>query len=194
MSEDRRSDEALVVASQSGEATALEILCQRYYEPVYYYLLKESLIKEASFLEDIRQEIFLTIFKLIKSEKFTPRGEGSFKTYLYTTARNICRTKNRERAKEPKDIYGKLLELIPAKPVISPDQTAKKQARIKARLARILDKLSPQEIKLMMLINYEGKTYKQIHELPEFAKYSLDYLMLKVYNIRKKIHKAKEEK
>jgi RNA polymerase sigma factor (sigma-70 family) len=187
---DERSDEALVLASQNGDPAALDILCRRYYEHIYNFLINETLIHEASFLEDIRQEIFLKIFKLIRDKEFTPRDTGSFKAYLFTTARNICWNCNYWRNKEPKDIYGKLLELVPARPTPDPDEAAAKDARIKARLARVLAKLSPQEIKLMILLN-EGKTYAQIHEILEFAKYSLDYLMLKAYNIRKKLLKLK---
>ena len=169
---------------------ALDILCQRYYQPIYYFIVDQTRIKEHSLIEDIRQEVFLKIFKLIKSRVFKPVGAGSFRAYLFTTAKNICWNHNYHRGREPKSIYGKLLELIPAKTAPDPDEAAEKDARIKARLTRILAKLSPQEIKLMILLNNEGKTYEQIQAMDEFAKYSLDYLMRKAYIIRKKVLKT----
>jgi len=182
------SDEDLVTAAQAGDPAALDILCQRYYEHIYYFILKHTLIKEPSLVEDIRQEVFLTIFKLIKSRDFIPQGAGSFKAYLFTTARNICWTQTRREAKEPEDIYGALLELIPEKSFPEPLEVKGIQTELKSKLLKVLTRLSPEEQKLLYYLS-EGTPYKDILADPIFAEYSLAYLKLKIYNTRQKAQK-----
>jgi len=194
MPEDKRSDEDLITTHKAGDPAALDILCQRYYEHIYYFLVNESLIREASFIEDIRQEVFLTICKLIKSGVFTPQGEGSFKAYLFATAKNICRNSNYWRGKEPKDIYGKLLTLIPAKIPPSPDEKEAQQDALKIKLLKVLVQLSPEEQKLFYYLSKDRKKhdiplYQEILADPLFAEYSVTYLKVKIYNTRQKAQK-----
>jgi len=191
--EDKRSDEILVTDYQSGDNSALDILFRRYDNRTYCYLLKKSLInRDEAFIEDIKQKIFLLVLTKIRNGDFKPSGDGSFRAWFYTIAQNICRSCNYWRIKEPKNIYGIVLDLIPSKPLPSPEEEKEKEDEIKGRLAKVLSKLSPDEQKLMIMLS-DGMTYKQIHEEPEFAKYSLDYLMRKVYIIRRKIFKIKDK-
>jgi RNA polymerase sigma factor (sigma-70 family) len=186
--EDIRSDETLVEAFYNGIMAALNILFIRYYKPVFYYILKQGLVTDDSFLDDVRQEIFLKVFTKLKSREFKSSGAGSFRAWFYTIALNICRNCNYYQMRQPVDIYGTALDFIRAKPVPSPLEEEERQTEIKAKVDKILSKLTDEEKKLMFLIT-DGKTYKQIKELPEFNKFSIDYLMRKVYLIRKKISK-----
>lgn len=191
MSEDPRSDEALIIAHKKGDNNALEILYQRYYNQVHFYLLKESLIKDESFLEDVKHEIFLKALTRIRDGGFTPEGAGSFRAWFYTMAQNICRTMNRRKGREPLNLSQLTLDSIPDKTYLKDEEEPESQSETRQKLIRILRKLSKKEQRLMILLG-KGKTYRQIRERDEFKKHSLDYLMLKAYNIRKKILKYKE--
>ena len=57
------------------------------------------------------------------------------------------------------------------------------------QLNNVLPKLSGPENKLMELVG-KKVPYKKIRKLREFKKYSVDYLMLKVYNIRKRLKRG----
>ena len=195
--EDKRTDETLVTDSQRGEdnacsersESALNILFKRYWTKILAFLFKNSFFKDESYLDDVRQEIFLTAFKEIKSGKFIPHGPGTFKRWLYEIARHQCKKSGTDRQHHPKAIS----QLYPDEPtgiaedtlpVISPEPTD--YELIDSRLEAALSCISPEEQDLMKLIS-AGKTYRQIKKLPEFNKFSIDYLMLKVYTIRKKI-------
>jgi len=191
MPDDLRSDEDLILADRAGETNALDILFRRYDKQTHFYLLNESLIKkDDAFLEDIKQEIFLKVLTKLRAGAFKPAGDGSFRAWFYTIAQNICQNYNYWRIRGPKNIYGLALDLIPAKSVLSPQEEEEKAAEIKAKLSQVLAELSPEETALMQMLG-DGMTYKQIQGHPEFAKHSIDYLGLKVYNIRKKIRRIK---
>jgi RNA polymerase sigma factor (sigma-70 family) len=201
MTEDIRTDEALVIAYLEGELTALDILFKRYLTHLKYYLLKNSWFRDDDYLDDILQDITVVIIEELNSHQFYPKGAGSFRSWVYNIAENIYRTKGRDRAKQPKPVSEfagpdstvtpeDILDLLP---VSAPDYQA-----VSPKLSEIISHLKPLERKLMQLIYSEGKKYKDILQEPEFADYSLDYLMRKVYLIRKKaeqlMNESKKEK
>jgi RNA polymerase sigma factor (sigma-70 family) len=187
--EDNRMDETLVTDSQHGDGNALDILFKRYWMQILAFLFKNSFFKDESYLDDVRQEIFLTAFKEIKSNKFNPRGPGTFKRWLFEIARHQCQKSGTEQQHHPKTIS----QLYPDETtgiaddtlmVVSPEPTD--YELIDKRLESALSRISPEEQNLMKLVS-AGMSYQEIHEKEEFEKHSIDYLMLKVYNIRKKI-------
>jgi len=191
MTKEKRRDEALVEAYWEGDQEALEILLKRYLTPILGYLFSISFFKDESYLDDIRQQIFLTAFEWIRSKRFTPRGEGSFKKWLYRIAYFACINSDKKHRKDSKPIS----EVFPEEPTGFPDdlimQTRPQSSDYETahlRLQEVTKHLTPDELKLMRLV-CEKKPYKEIIKEPEFAKFSLDYLMLKVYNIKKKIRK-----
>jgi len=196
-----RSDEALILAHKSGDEGALHILFTRYFGAIYHYLLKHSkIVKDTSFIEDISQEIFLRVFSIIKQGGFEPKGEGSFRAWIYTIAENICRNCNYDRMRQPIDIYGVVLDFIPDKPVIPPEEESERQSEISQLAKKIISKMTAKEQKLMMYL-YDETPYKKILKDPAFRKWSkkknpLAYLKEKIYNTRQKFktnHKDTED-
>jgi len=192
-----RSDEALILAFYDGEKGVLDILFDRYIKYLRFFLLKESWRKDDSSIDDIIQEIFLVVLQTLHDKKFKPEGEGeataesrpnrgSFRAWFYLVARNVCRTYNRNQSHQPLNISQSFIETAPDDPVVPEIIKKEEEQEQKKKLKKILSRLSPDEQDLMEQLS-KGKTYKQIHEMSEFHKFSIDYLMLKVYNIRKKI-------
>jgi DNA-directed RNA polymerase specialized sigma24 family protein len=89
MPEDIRSDEVLIAAYQAwldgrpnGDPTALEILLTRYSTIILAFIGGKSFFyKDEPYLDDIRQEVLIKVFKGIKD--FTSTGPGSFKRWVF---------------------------------------------------------------------------------------------------------------
>ncbi len=190
-----KTDEILVRDYQQGEREALEILLTRYLTPIMGYLMSNSLFKNEFYLDDIRQKILETVSNgLRRKDGFVPRGEGSFKKWLYRIAYFACLNSDKKRRKESKPVS----EVFPEEPTGFPDDLIRQVTpqssdyeRARRRLQEVSQYLTPDELKLMRLVS-EKKSYKEIIKEPEFSKYSLDYLMRKVYNIREKAKKLKQ--
>lgn len=189
-------DEDLVRAYQSGELKALNTLLELYDQPLRGFIRTISWVKGDSFIDDVIQEVRIIIFTKIKSGGFIPDSAGSFKKWAYKICQNITWKLNKDRARREKPIS----EYYPEEPTGMPDDLlprmpteTKDYDGIKQRLNDALSELSLEEQKLMRLVA-EKKSYKEIRPDPFFRKYSLDYLMLKVYNIRKKMLRIKEAK
>ncbi len=78
------SDEQLVTSYLRGDSDALNFLIERYLRRIYNFAARY--IGNAKEAEDLTQEIFLKIWKGLK--KFN--SQKSFKTWLFSIARNVC--------------------------------------------------------------------------------------------------------
>jgi len=192
MPEDPRSDEVLVTAYSAGDPAALEILLSRYYTIIRAYLFGLSFFKDEGYLDDVRQQIVLTLFTEIRSGRFNPAGDGSFRKWVYRVTQLECLNQDKKRRKQFKPVS----EVFPEEPTglpsdllmqVSPESADYESADRK--LQAVLKYLTTEEQKLMQLVSAH-KEYKEILQEPEFAKYSLDYLKHKIYNIRQRIRKG----
>jgi DNA-directed RNA polymerase specialized sigma24 family protein len=178
------------------------------------YLARASLSNDHSFLDDVLQDIMLIAFEGITGNKFTDMTPDSFRKWLYTIAHNQCIKQTQEKFKEFKplsqvfpddekgisesqegqDDFGEddLMVRIPEGDDYDTSDlpAALRSAQAGNRAEEILSQLSLEEQKLMRLLS-QGKSYKEIQEHPWFKKkkYSIDYLMRKVYKIRQKVYK-----
>jgi len=184
-------DEDLVTAYRAGDPQALDILIARYYTKLLGYLFANSFFKDEDYLSDVRHNIIVHLLEGIRpGGKFTSRGPGSFSAYLYTIAGLECLNadKKRRRAVIPiSQAFPESESPFPEENIlfkITPDASDIEYARMK--LARAFKNLNPEEVKLLQL-SIRMK-YKDIIKMPEFSEYkSVDSLMNKVYNIKKKI-------
>jgi len=202
--DDLRSDEALVTDYQSDNDSALDVLYRRYYNQIGFYIRKQSSYKDPSFIDDVRQMVFLKVFTIFKAGKFQPIGPGSFRSFLYETARRICFDQNEKRMRNDRPAS----EIFTDEELSTPDELCYRQPEttdydeINERVKEVLSKLTPEEQKLMWLLtnvkeNGKKYTYKEIQEILlelGFKKYSLAYLRLKIYNIKKKFISSRPRK
>ena len=84
------SDEQLVLRLCEGENLVLDVLMQRYQEPLYHFVLRY--IHDDHLAYDIVQETFVRVYT--RATSFNP--EFRFKTWLYQIALNLCRDRSRE--------------------------------------------------------------------------------------------------
>jgi len=174
---------------RSGDNTALDILINRYYDQIGYFVEKTCRYEDPEDREDIRQIIFLKVTELLRAGKFIPTGPRTFRSWLYETALNICHEQEREYARQPKTLGKQLLEIIPSdiastRPVEEIEESVED---ISAEAERILSTLSEEERLLLRMVGDEEhpKSYKEIQATEPFTKYTLPNLRRKVCDIRK---------
>ena len=76
------TDEQLVAQYLKGDEKSLELLIQKYLNPIYSFVLQYT--KERDEAEDLTQEVFVKVWKNINKFK----SEYKFKTWLFTIAKN----------------------------------------------------------------------------------------------------------
>lgn len=193
--ESKKRDEDLTRAYQSGEGQALDTLLEQYDQPLRNFIRTISWLKDGPFIDEVLQSTRVIIFEKLRSGGFIPAGAGSFKAWAYKICQNVCWNANKDRARQPKRIS----ELYPEEPTGMPDDLLTKMPtqtvnydQLATKLKDTTSHLSLEEQKLMTLVS-QHKKYQEIQQDPDFAKYSLDYLMRKVYNIRKKMRQVQEK-
>ncbi len=87
----QESDEELVLRLCEGENLVLDVLMQRYQEPLYNFVLRY--IHDDHLAYDIVQETFVRVYT--RATSFNP--DFRFKTWLYQIALNLCRDRGRRK-------------------------------------------------------------------------------------------------
>ncbi|MFT5698572.1 MAG: RNA polymerase sigma factor (sigma-70 family) [Desulforhopalus sp.] len=86
------SDKQLMARLCAGESLVLNVLMERYQEPLYHFVLRY--IHDEHLAYDIVQESFVRVYT--RATSFNP--EFRFKTWLYQIALNLCRDRGRRKA------------------------------------------------------------------------------------------------
>lgn len=97
-----RSDRELMVAFKEGDPEAFDALLRRHERAVVNYFYKMCYDRSAA--EDLKQETFFRILR--SAHRYRP--EATFKTYLYTVARNLWIDRHRSRKAAPKAVSADL--------------------------------------------------------------------------------------
>ncbi len=80
------SSSVLINAVKTNDESTLKALYQENYPKVEILVLKNNGSRDHA--KDIFQEAFITVWRNIKQDKFTPQNESSLNGYLYTIAKN----------------------------------------------------------------------------------------------------------
>jgi RNA polymerase sigma-70 factor (ECF subfamily) len=152
-----RSDEELVEACQSGEASAFDLLVARWEDRIrgacYRFLGSEE---EA---RDVAQEAFLKAYRAIGGFK----REARFSSWLYQIATNLCRDRLRRRRtratvslEEMEETGGAIAETRPgADERLLQDDLARV-------VRRAIEALAEEQREVLILKEYEGLTFLEI--------------------------------
>ncbi|MFH1228701.1 MAG: sigma-70 family RNA polymerase sigma factor [Planctomycetota bacterium] len=197
----KTTDEALIEAYRAGNLPALDILLKRHELALRNFVLGFSwLKKDPGIVDEIIQEIFITIFKEIKNNRFIPAGPGSFKGWAYSIARHRCYNATESLSSRPKLLSKNYIESFPAKlEETRPEESEEitELEKLDSELNRILGGLSDESRQLLAL-SQQGKTYEEINKIEPFTKYSLVNLRRKVCDARhyvfKEVQKWQEKK
>jgi RNA polymerase sigma factor (sigma-70 family) len=86
------TDEQLIQEINNGSQAAMEVLTKRYYKQIYAYIYRKTSNTHMAY--DLTQDVFIKMIRNIS----TYANGGSFSSWLYTIAVNICRDYYRSAA------------------------------------------------------------------------------------------------
>src|SRR5579872_7584735 len=166
VSTDLREEQDLIAGLRAGDEAAYETLLSRFEHPIYN--LVSRLTNDPSDAPDVVQEVFLKVFRNVKSF----RGQSSLKTWIYRIAvnesRNHRRWFGRHRSQEmmldaaPGETQG-YLDWLPD-PARSPMELAIDHER-EVLIAAALAEVKPHYRAALVLREMEGLSYEEIAEI-----------------------------
>jgi RNA polymerase sigma-70 factor (ECF subfamily) len=161
-----RSDGELMVAFQEGDQEAFALLYDRHTRALINFFYK--MCYDRALAEDLTQDTFL---KLLRSRaKYRP--EASFKTFLYTVAKNLWIDRHRSQKAAPRTVsaeiraqedgatLGELAEAVTDSPV---ERVADREAAEIVRRA-LLDLPEAQRL-VFVMAEAQGLRYREISEI-----------------------------
>ncbi len=104
-----RTDDELVARACHGERSSIELLVQRYEKRVFGFLFRMT--GHTSDAEDLTQEVFVRAFRSFPRYQ----AQGHFKSWLFTIARNVCKTHFGKKSQDNRNLAPEVLpDGIPA--------------------------------------------------------------------------------
>ncbi|NEQ55426.1 MAG: RNA polymerase sigma factor [Leptolyngbya sp. SIO3F4] len=151
---DKLSDNALMLQVKAGKTEKLALLFERHYKPLFGYFYHLTQNRQNS--EDLAQNTFYKILK--NRSKFN--GEGTFRAWMYTIARNnsfdfFKKNKNHHQSEE----IGYWEDKLPEGSDIVKQIT---ESEDKELLKIALTKMDTEKRELLILSKFQGMKYKEI--------------------------------
>lgn len=157
------NDAEIIELCKKGEANLFKILVDRYTSPLFNFAARLVGPENAP---DILQEVFLKAWKNLK--KFDSK-KASFKTWIFTIARNSCTDFSRKKKQilfsemEDKEAEESFEESIPDE-VLLQDEIFQKMEDEKL-LGSALEKLLPEYRSILILHYAEDMTFDEIGKI-----------------------------
>ena len=193
------SDENLIAELGNGQTAALDELYSRYARQLYAYCRHHAHNPPDQEIEDLVQDIFLQLIK--SAHTFNPK-KASFKTWLYTIARNRCIDFLRRSSRYPafsldqdQDQHGE--QVHPEREEVLPDPDKNTESQVIQNIIHqaISDCLAeldnPEEKQSILLYYLAGKVYREIAEI--MGK-SLSTVKNRVHSAQQKVKACLERK
>jgi RNA polymerase sigma-70 factor (ECF subfamily) len=165
----------------TGDRQAFETLFRKYQGPIFA-LVHRMVGDEDAY--DLTQEVFLRVLRSIE----TFRAASSFRTWLYTIARNVCynycRDQKRKKSYETDNDFNcdgddQLADNLPD-PYLNVERIAEERELQRAAIM-VLATLSEEQRMIISLRDFEGMSYEEIGQIME----------LSVANVKSKLHRAR---
>jgi RNA polymerase sigma-70 factor (ECF subfamily) len=160
------SDESLLAEFLRGRKQPFALLVKRYELPLLNFIYRYTHDREES--EDIFQETFMRVARRARS--FNP--QMTFKTWLYTIALNLCRTRAKKRLNMPflaseqpgADREEKSCFELSAAPESLPEMPLSGK-ELAGRIAEAVNSLSAKHREVFILYQYQNFSYEEIARL-----------------------------
>jgi len=157
-------ENAIIEGMTQGDPRAFRELVERYKKKVYYLAL--DMAGNPVDAEDISQEVFLKVYRSFG----TFRKGAKLGSWLYRVTSNAAIDHLRRRGAAPEPVSDELLEslsqartgALPRHGATADPCAAVESGQLQERIARALDKVSPQEKAVFLLRHYEDLMLKDI--------------------------------
>jgi RNA polymerase sigma-70 factor (ECF subfamily) len=159
---DLMDENTLIEGMARGDQKAFREFVERYKKKVYYLAL--DMAGNPVDAEDISQEVFLKVFRSFA----TFRKGAKLGSWLYRVTYNASIDHLRRKGNVPEPVGDDVLDSLsqgstglPSMPVKDPAQSAESN-QLQDRIARALEKVSPQEKAVFLLRHYDDFMLKDI--------------------------------
>lgn len=146
-------DTEIVKNVQTGDSESFSLLVDKYHRHLLNFIYR--LLGDKQIVEDIGQEVFLSVYKSIKS--FNVSRGVPFSAWLFITARNRCISELRRKNRATVSIEGMINLRAHEK---TPEQTANDEERLLA-IHAALEQL-PEPYRQTILQNLNGESPEEI--------------------------------
>lgn len=155
-------DRRLVAAVRGGDEHGFELLFARYRAPIGAYIA--SLVRDHGYSEDITQEVFISALRSLRASD----RPITFKPWIYEIARNACIDRHRRMRRGEEvaaggehDLDAEPSRLVGAR--AAPQDATESRDRF-AELCRALMELPAADRRLLVMREFEGRSYREIVE------------------------------
>lgn len=166
----------IVNEAVKGDIKAFESIYREYFEFVVNVALR--IVKYTDDAEDVAQEVFMTIYRNLK----TFRGESALKTWIYRITLNTAINRAKKLSKDNKQTMIKHSDNIAASQLSSEPEGEDKKEEKEKMIVGLLDTLNPDQRACIVLRNLEGFSYQEIAET----------LNIPINTVRSRIKRARE--
>ena len=131
------SDESLYERLIGGELAAFDALYERYERPLFAFISRQ--LGERRAAEDALHDTFLGVLKDVKAR----RSLGSFRAWLYQSARNVCLNRVRSSRREARALEVEAQAPAPSAPSLEQAVERRELAdRVRQAVGRLPEALS----------------------------------------------------
>lgn len=166
------SDEILISKCANGDQEALRLIAHRYREKVYQFVVW---LTEPQCAEDLTQDVFVEVYRSAGSF----RHKSSFRTWLYSIAKNVCRGYQRSQRYRLSSSIEALDE--PLLDDNSDPYNSVVHSEAHQALRRALEQLTLDQRVTLLLKEWEDLSYIEIAEVLE----------VRVGTVRSRLHTAR---
>ncbi len=149
-------DHQLMLAVRDGDLDQLGHLFEKYHKQLYGYFMRQ--LSNSQLCEDIVQEVF---FRMLKY-RHTYRGDGQFRTWMYSIACNVKTDHFRSVRRRPETTANEVDAFISPNP--NPEESFEKSKQ-RELLDQALEQLSEQKREVLILRRFQNLKYKEIAEV-----------------------------
>ena len=166
----------IIIEASEGSTEAFERIYNEYSGFVYNVAFR--VVNNIDEAEEVTQDVFLTVFRKLKSFKF----KSSLKTWVYRIAVNMAIDYARKRTREQDhtvlyEDYNKLSKTI------DPVSEEIERAQQEKTISTLLEALSPDQRVCIVLRSIEGLSYQEISES----------LNININTVRSRLKRAREK-
>ena len=183
----RLTDAQLIRSYLKGREQALEILVLRHKDKIYTTIY--MLVKDRNLAEDLFQDVFLKIIKIIREKRYDEQGK--FLPWAVRVARNLCMDHFR-KGKQEKHIFKENGEQIPDLLPFSTESEGHRYERLQTETSvRHLVEELPEDLREVVVLRlYADLSFKEIGELTGVSiNTALGRMRYALINLRKMIEK-----
>ena len=173
-------DEGLILQFYQGDQEALTVIFKRYKDGLFNFALR--FVGNRADAEDAVSHAFM----MVCEKRYTIKPGASFKTWLYTVARNSCLSKFRSQNKlfslwSPKSDpdHDQAIDVRDPR-LLARDQLSQKE--IMAIVAQAVSKLPQEQKEALILREYNGLSYEEISQVLDCSLEKVKVLIFRARN------------